>query len=157
MTLPTRAADFEPLPPETAARWSNFGRWETTYFPSFVGLEVEELRRDYARMRLRYRPELLQPAGVYHGGALATLIDSVVVPPIGTGYDEPRAFFTIDMQIRYLAPVMAGDDAIAEGWVVRRGSSVVFCDAEVRASSGAVAVTGTLVYKVSRGTIPAPT
>lgn len=154
--MTTRAGQFEPLPPEVAARWSGFGRWETTFFPSLVGIQLEEVRRDYARMRLPYRAELLQPAGVVHGGALATLVDTVVVPAIGSAYDEARAFFTIDMQVRYLAAVRAGEDAIAEGWVVRRGSSILFCDAEVRSSSGAPAVTATLVYKVARGTVPAP-
>jgi uncharacterized protein (TIGR00369 family) len=118
------------------------------WFPQFLGLEVEELRTDYARMRLRYRPEFRQPAGVWHGGVIATMIDTVVVPAVGTGYEEPRQLFTIDMQLRYLAPV-GEEDAVAEGWVVQRGRQVVFCDAEVRTASGAVAATGSLVYKVS--------
>ena len=36
---------------------------------SMAGLErVEEIRQDYARLRLPYRPEYEQPAGVVHGG-----------------------------------------------------------------------------------------
>ena len=69
------------------------------------------------------------------------MIDSVVVPAIGSGYDEPRQLFTIDMQLRYLAPI-GEEDAIAEGWIVRRGRQIVFCDAEVRAESGELAATG---------------
>jgi uncharacterized protein (TIGR00369 family) len=143
-----RAAQFEPLPPERAEKWARFGKWDTVWFPQFLGLEVEELRTDYARMRLAYRPEYRQPAGVWHGGVIASMIDTVVVPAIGSGYEQPRELFTIDMQLRYLAPI-GEEDAIAEGWVVRRGRSIVFCDAEVRAASGAVAATATLVYKVS--------
>jgi uncharacterized protein (TIGR00369 family) len=144
-----RAAEFAPLPPERYARWSNFGNWETVWFPQFLGIEVEELREDYARMRLAYRPEFRQPAGVMHGGVIASMIDTVVVPAIGSGYDEPRQLFTIDIALRFLAPLVE-EDAIAEGWVVQRGRSIVFCDAEVRgANSDAVAATGTLVYKVS--------
>ena len=84
---PTRAEQFDPLPADRAARWSRFGRWEERYFPNVVGLELEEVRLDYARMRLPFRPELNQPAGVVHGGAIATLIDTVVVPAIGSAYD----------------------------------------------------------------------
>jgi len=144
-----RAAEFAPLPPAREARWSNFGKWKTEWFPQFLGIEVEELRQDYARMRLAYRPEFRQPAGVVHGGVIASMIDTVVVPAIGSGYDEPRQLFTIDITLRFLAPLVE-EDAVAEGWVVQRGRSIVFCDAEVRgARSGTVAATGALVYKVS--------
>ena len=83
-------------------------------------------------MRLPFRPEFRQPAGVVHGGVIASLIDSVVVPAVGSGYDEPRQLFTIDIQLRFLAPII-DDDLVAKGWITQRGRSVVFCDAEVRA------------------------
>ena len=82
---------FPPLEGPVADRWAKFPRgWDRVYFPNLVGLELEEVRTDYARMRLPYRPELDQPAGVVHGGAIATLIDTVVVPAIGGHYDEPQ-------------------------------------------------------------------
>lgn len=151
----SRAEQYEPLPPEILARWSNFARWETVFFPQFLGIEVEELRRDYARMRLPYRAELRQPAGVWHGGAIATMIDTVVVPAIGSAYDSPRRLFTIDIQLRFLEPI-GEEDAVAEGWVVRRGRQIVYCDAEVRGASGGLAATGTLVYKVSSRSLDSP-
>ena len=40
------------------------------------------------------------------------------------------------------------EDAVAEGWVVRRGRSTVFCEAAVRSSTGDAVATGTLVYTV---------
>jgi uncharacterized protein (TIGR00369 family) len=144
-----RAHLHEPLPPERAAQWSRFGRWEQTYFPTFVGLELEEIRIDYGRMRLPYRPELQQPAGVVHGGAIATLIDTVVVPAIGSAYDQRPRMLTIDMQIRYLDAARE-TDLVAEGWVVKRGRSIVFCQTEVVADpDGAVVAEGWLTYRVS--------
>ncbi|MGQ0824735.1 MAG: PaaI family thioesterase [Actinomycetota bacterium] len=144
----SRAEQFPLLSADRLERWSRFGNWDTVWFPQFLGLVVEEIREDYARMRLPYRPEFRQPAGVIHGGVLASMIDTVVVPAVGSGYDEPRQLFTIDLQLRYLAPI-SDEDTVAEGWVVKRGRQIVFCDAEVRAASGALAATGTLVYKVS--------
>ena len=46
----SRAESFAPLPPERLARWSKFAKWDTPYFPKFIGLDLEEVRRDYARM-----------------------------------------------------------------------------------------------------------
>jgi uncharacterized protein (TIGR00369 family) len=144
-----RANQYLPMPPSRLARWSNFGKWETEWFPKHLGIEVEEIRQDYARMRLAYRPELQQPAGVVHGGVIASMVDTVVVPAVGGGYDEPTQMFTIDISLRFLAPII-NEDLVAEGWIVQRGRSIVFCDAEVRGgTSGAIAASANLVYKIS--------
>src|SRR6478752_273498 len=100
---------FAPLPADVAARWASFMTWDRTLFPNVVGLVVEEIKTDYCRMRLPYRPELEQPAGVVHGGAIATLIDTVVVPPVGSAYDVFTNMLTIDLQIRYLGAAVRTD------------------------------------------------
>ena len=137
---------FTPLPPDRAALWAGFAKWDEVYFPNVVGVEVEEIRADYARMRLPHRPELNQPIGVVHGGAIASLIDTVVVPAIGSHYDAPPDMVTLTMTIQYLGAVRG--DAVAEGWVERRGRSVVFCRAEVRDDDGDLVATASLTYKV---------
>ncbi len=146
---PTRADRFAALPPERAERWARFGRWDDRLFPNVVGLELEEVRLDYGRMRLPFRSELNQPAGMVHGGAIATLIDTVVVPAIGSAYDEFMVMLTIDLQIRFLGAALQSD-LVGEGWITRRGRSIVFCQAEVRAvDTDAVVAEGWLTYKVS--------
>ena len=142
-----RADTFPPLPADKAERWAKFGHWDRTLFPNLVGLEVEEVRTDYCRMRLPFRDELEQPAGIVHGGALATLIDTVVVPAVGQAYDAGWLFATVSMDIQYLSAVVK-QDAVAEGWIVKRGSSLVFCRAEVRGADGREAAHGTLVYAI---------
>jgi uncharacterized protein (TIGR00369 family) len=140
---------FPPLPPGAESRWRSFTEWRTVLFPSFVGIEVEELRTDYARMRLPYRPELNQPAGFVHGGAIATLLDTVVIPAVRTGYEGRVRMLTVSMDIQYLGAV-AEEDVVAEGWIEQRGRSIVFCRAEARAASSERAcAAATLVYKVS--------
>jgi len=142
-----RASRFEPLPDDVVARWSTFGRWpDREYFPSLLGLRIEELRRDYCRMVLPYRPELEQPAGVVHGGALASLVDTVVVPAIGSAYGPETQFVTVSMNLSYLGAVKEAD-VVAEGWVTRRGRTTVFCRAEATAGDRLV-MEGSLVYAV---------
>ena len=143
---------FPPLPPDRVGPWSRFGQWEQTYFPGLAGIALEEVRTDYARMRLPFRAEVTQPAGIMHGGAIATLIDTVVVPAIGSGFDEPRRFSTIAMNVQYLGAVR-DEDAVAEGWIERRGRSTVFCRAEVRTASGTLAATASVIYHVSQGAV----
>lgn len=145
--LAPNAARFPEAAPEVIARWSKFPHWDRTYFPNVVGLELEEVRTDYARMRLPYRDELTQPAGVVHGGAIATLIDTVVVPAVGQAYPADWAYFTIQMDVRYRSAI-AQHDAVAEGWVEQRGRTLIFCRAEVRTADGTIAADGTLTYTI---------
>jgi uncharacterized protein (TIGR00369 family) len=144
-----RAAGFEELPADRLDPWRDFGRWPgQVFFPSLVGLVLEEMRADYARMRLPFRPELRQPQGLVHGGAIATLIDTVVVPAIASAYEEPRAFSTVSMNIRYLGAVR-DEDCVGEGWIIRRGRSIIFCGAEVVTPEGRLVAQGDLVYKLA--------
>lgn len=145
----SRAELHAPAPDHIADRWSGYGEWEREYFPAFIGLQLEEVRTDYARMRLPFRPALEQPAGVIHGGVIAAVLDSVVVPAIGQAYAADSArFATVDMHVQYLAAAVQ-EDLVAEGWVVRRGRSVVFCEAEVRGgATGKVIAKSMLTYNV---------
>ena len=147
--LAPNAQRFEPLPAAQATLWGKYLNWNDgeIYFSKFIGLELEELRRDYARVRMPYRPELRQRAGVVQGGAIATLVDTVVVPAVGSAYEEVPRMVTVNMLVQYLSSIVE-EDAVAEGWVVRRGRSTVFCRAEVRTGSGALAATGDLVYQL---------
>jgi len=141
---------FAPIDAEVAERWGVPGPFKRARFPTLVGLQLEEIRVDYARMRLPYRDELTQPAGVVHGGAIATLIDTVVVPAIASAHDAVPQLLTLSMSIQYLGAVTA-EDLVGEGWVTKRGRSVVFCSTLVRTPSGADVATGQLVYKVRPG------
>ncbi len=148
---PPNADRFLPLPHERLVTWRGFGQrqeGQVPFFPGYCGIVLEEVRQDYARMRLPHRREVDQPQGVMHGGAIATLIDTVVVPAIGSAYDERRALLTVTMTVQYLDAV-AGEDAIAEGWVEKRGRSTAFCRVEVRGARGTLAATASVVYKIS--------
>lgn len=140
---------FSELPEERKKWWAKFPNFKMPVFPSYLGMELEELREDYARLKLPYREEFNQPAGVVHGGVIASLIDTVVVPAIGSAYEDRPDLLTIDMQIQYMGAVIQ-KDMYAEGWVTKRGRSVVFARAEVRDADGRMAATGTLAYTIRR-------
>ena len=140
---------FAALSESAIERWSNFGNWDHVYFPSLVGVQIEELRVDYCRMRLPFRAELEQPMGVVHGGAIATLIDVCVVPAIGAAYENVVNYSTVDLHVQYHRALIQ-EDAVCHGWVTKRGRSVIFCEAEViGASSGKVVARGFMTYNIS--------
>jgi len=149
----SRADGFETLDDETTERWMRFGRSGTTTFPMLLGLVVEDVRRDYCRMRLPFRDELLHAAGFVHGGAIASLLDHVMVPAVGAVLGANAVYSTVDMHVQYIRGIVGGDraeDAVAEGWVSRRGRRSVFCEAEAYgATSGDLVAKSVLTYAVS--------
>ena len=145
----SRADQHELLPPQVAARWSKFAKWDKVLYPNLLGMLVEEVRVDYCRMRLPYRVELEQPAGLVHGGAIASVLDAVVVPAVGAAYGPDARYSTVDMHVQFMSAVVK-QDVIAEGWVVRRGRSVVFCESEAtNADTGKVVARSVLTYNVT--------
>ena len=54
---------------------------------------------------------------------------------------------TLSMNVQYLGAVRE-EDAIAHGWVVRRGKRVVFCEVVVTTEGGEPVASGSLVYSV---------
>lgn len=148
MSSARHASRFAELAPEQARPWSGYAKWDTPWFAKHIGVEFEEVRRDYARMRLPHRTEVSQPQGVMHGGAIATMIDTVVVPAIAAVYEHRIEMITVNLSVAFLGAI-DGEDMIAEGWVTKRGNSIVFCQAECwGADTGVTAATGDVTYKI---------
>ena len=157
---PTRAGRHPELDEATAARWSRFASGDRVIFPTHLGFVVEEVREDYCRMRLPNRTELLQGAGIMHGGAIASLLDGVLVPAVGATLPKGARYSTVDLHVQFIRAIpgpgpdgSGGEDALAEGWVVRRGRTTAFCESEVyAAASGRLVAKAVATYSIA----PAP-
>ena len=150
---------FGPLPEHVRRRWAKFCSWDEEYFPNHIGMVVEDLRQDYARLRLPWQGIVRQREGVLHGGLIAALVDTCVVPAIATHYEVHPRMATVHLGVQYLRPV-SGCDIVAEGWVEHRGRSMVYCRAEVRSvgpdGSVELVASANLVFRVSASASSAP-
>lgn len=149
-----KADSFEELDAVAYERWaSKFIERSADLFPGLLGLIVEDVRAGYCRMRMPFRPQLMQGFGVMHGGAIGALLDTVVVPAVGSLVGQSTRFATVDQHIQFIAPNV-DEDAIAEGWVVKRGKRTAFCESEVTAAtSGRLIAKSVLTYAIAE---PAP-
>lgn len=139
------AKEYEPVSDELQSVLKD--RLNNAPFPKFLGMNLEEVRKDYARMRVIYKPEMNQPAGIVHGGVLMSLIDTVVVSAILSNVPQiPERLVTIDAHTHFYNPVR-GQDMIAEAVVRKRGYKIVFLHAEVRTPDGTLVAEGTVSYK----------
>ncbi len=103
----------------------------------------------HACYHLDVLPELLNPHGVLHGGAIYTMIDysmggvtMSVLPP-----DEICA--TIEIKVSYLAGVRGGR-LTADTWIIKRGRSVVFLESKVTDDSGRLVASASGSFAVIR-------
>jgi|SRR5581483_4445617 len=120
-------------------------------FFTVLGLQIDEVRPDFCRMRLPFHPRLRTEGEVVHGGAIASLIDSAGVVAVWSNVPPGiTRGATASMTVNYLAAA-EGVDLTADARVIRRGRSVVFVDIDVVSPSGERIAKGSLVYKLSSG------
>jgi uncharacterized protein (TIGR00369 family) len=119
-------------------------------FSALLGFQIDEVKKDFCRMRLPFRPELRTNADIVHGGAIASLIDTAGVVAVWSAVspDVTRGA-TASMTVNYLSGAERVD-LLAEARVIRRGRSVVFVDVDVTSPSGERIAKGLLTYKLGR-------
>lgn len=121
-------------------------------FAGHCGIEAVAFAEGRTRLRLEVAPEHRNNLGIAHGGVLCTLLDVAMGTAarctIGT------ACMTLDMQVSFLLP--GRGVLLAEGWVLRAGRSLVFCEAEVRTEAGELVAKSTGLFKPARTVSAAP-
>ncbi len=116
-------------------------------FARLIGMEIEELKTDYARLALSFRPDLTQPAGLLHGGMHATLIDTAVAQAIVTTIKPEYAMVTIHLDTKYFKPTVLGK-IHAEARIVRKGAKIFHGDVQVTNDARELVAQGWCVYAI---------
>ncbi len=98
---------------------------------NFLGIEVPELGKGYARFVLPFRPEFHNSQGFMQGGLIAALADEAVAYALFSLVVEGEMISTVEMKINFLAPVQ--DGAIeAQAHIAKRGRTISLGEVEVR-------------------------
>ncbi len=120
-------------------------KFETNHFPRSLGIELDSIEQGRARLSLEVNQQHLQLAGIMHGGAIATLVDTAVAFAI-VGASKPGArFTTIEMKVNYLRPISKGR-VVADAKLIRDGRRIVVSDCDVFDSEGNLAAKGLVTY-----------
>ncbi|WMJ68241.1 PaaI family thioesterase [Stenotrophomonas sp. 24(2023)] len=113
-----------------------------------MGLSAVEV--DTGRITLEARPDErhLNPAGAVHGGFAATCLDGAAALALLSTLDATTVHSTIDLGVKYLRPLKAGQTYRVFGRVVERTRSIAICDAEVVDDSGRLHAKGTCTFLI---------
>ncbi|MFN7929074.1 MAG: PaaI family thioesterase, partial [Blastocatellia bacterium] len=105
-------------------------RHRDNHFTQLLGIEIDALEPGRARMSLDVTEKHRQLAGVMHGGAIATLVDTAVALAIVSTSEPGAKFTTIELKVNYLSPIVEGR-VIAEARLIRDGKRIVVAECDV--------------------------
>ena len=129
---------IEPLPPEQEA--SIRARLAANPFIRFVGIQVPQLAKGYARFELPFKPELANSIGLLQGGVIAALADEAVAFALYSLVKEGETFNTVEMKINFLGAVKeAAAPVVAEARIAKRGRTISLGEFDVRQGEKLVA------------------
>src|SRR3954452_13435662 len=101
-------------------------------FVLHLGIRLESIEADHARLVMPYRDELATIGDVVHGGALTALVDTAAMAASWSAHEVSGQLrgTTVGLSVDFVAAARGGEVA-ADARVIRRGSSLCFCDVDV--------------------------
>ncbi len=118
-------------------------------FEEFLGMRIEEAVAGRAVLTMPFKLKLAQGAGLMHGGAVTALADTAVAIAIKTLLPEGSHFATVEIGLKFHAPVRGGTiKAIAT--VVERDERTIKGEAEAFDEAGVRVASFQSVFKVKR-------
>ena len=72
-------------------------------YETLLEMYIDKKSEGFCRIGISYRKELTNPHGNYHGGTIASIIDTATVQSLRTVFPE-GPYLTVDVNIRYKKP-----------------------------------------------------
>jgi uncharacterized protein (TIGR00369 family) len=126
------------------------GRAPVNPFLGWLGLVFERYEPDDVRLRLPFRTELSNDETHYHGGVVASVLDTAGAAAAWSGHDAaPGArTTTVSMTVQYVGGAK-GSDLICDARTVRRRRELVFTEATATDVAGAVIAHAVQTYRIA--------
>ncbi|MEX0679170.1 MAG: PaaI family thioesterase [Pirellulales bacterium] len=125
-------------------------------FNKLLGMQLLEVEPGRARLSMSWRPDLCQPAGIIHGGAIASLVDTAIAHAILLtlpDVDSPTTggrIVSVDLRLKYLRPVSEGQ-IFCDAHIVRAGRQIIHTAATVTNALGKEVALGDSIYMIVSG------
>jgi uncharacterized protein (TIGR00369 family) len=121
-----------------------------TPYVGSLGLVVESYQPDDVTVRLPFRAELTNDGLNYHGGVVASVIDTTGGLAAWSNHDFDRGIraATVSVSIQYVAGAR-GEDLVCRARTVRRIRELIFLDITVCDPAGAVLAHAVQTYRIT--------
>ncbi len=126
-------------------------RAQSNSFWRFLGIEVDDAKEGWCRLRVSIRDELRNASGApLHGGVFSALVDTAVGGALSTMHEQAEGGVgqsTLDLNISFIAAASEGD-VFAEGRIIRRGRQIAFGEATITDAAGRILAVGRATYMI---------
>ena len=116
-----------------------------------LGVEVEDAKEGWVRLRVPIRDELRNAAGApLHGGVYSALVDMAVGGALSTLHDDASGGVgqtTLDLNVSFIAAATEGA-VFAEGRILKRGRSIAFGEARITDAQDRLLAVGRATYMI---------
>jgi uncharacterized protein (TIGR00369 family) len=126
------------------------GWLESSPFVAHLGIRLDDMEPDRARLSMPFSDSLPTMGEVVHGGAISSLIDTAAAAAAWSGAEMPERIraSTIGITVDFLAPAR-GRGITADARIVRRGGSgLCFCEVNVTDDAGEQVALALVTYQL---------
>ena len=122
-----------------------------TPFIGGLGLVFETYEPDHVVMRLPFREDLTNDGVVYHGGVVASTIDTTAAACAWSNHDFANGSkaSTVSMTVNYVGAARQSD-LICTARTVRRARELIFLEIEATDADGRVCASAVQTYRITK-------
>lgn len=126
-------------------------------FPFFklIGLEILDMEPGWSKSQVTYRNDLCQPAGIMHGGIIASLIDTgiahalILTEAFQDVAQHGGGIVSVDLRVKFFRPVSEGV-IVCESKIPRMGRQLFHAESTVVNAEGKEVARGDSIYMAVR-------
>lgn len=116
-----------------------------------MGQQLLDVDVEAGVVRVAYNTttQLANRFGAIHGGMTAAMMDDIISLAAGLKIEWGQITPTLEMKVSYIKQGKPGSRLIAEARTVRRGSKVIFLEADLKEEDGALIATASSTVAVA--------
>ncbi len=136
---------------QEAARKSITELMAKTPFLAGLGIVFEKYEPDDVTVRLPFREDLTNDGTVYHGGVVASIIDTAGAAAAWSHHDFEKGIraSTVSMSIQYVGTAKKSD-LLCHGRAIKRGKELIFTEISATDAIGNPVAHAVQVYRIAQ-------
>lgn len=121
----------------------------TTPYMGWLGIVFERYEHDDVVVRLPFRHDLTNDGVFYHGGVIASVLDTAGAAAAWSNHDFTKGAraSTVGMSIQYVGACRQSD-LVCRARTVKRGRELIFTELTATDADGAVVAHGLQTYRI---------
>jgi uncharacterized protein (TIGR00369 family) len=121
----------------------------TTPFMSWLGVAFDRYEPDEVVLRLPFRADLTNDGTYYHGGVIASALDTAGAAAAWSNHDFTKGAraSTVSMSVQYVGAAKRSD-LLCHARTVRRGKELTFTEITATDADGAVVAHAVQTYRI---------